>query len=227
LSVIILKNIGSEGPGNIAGFLRDNRLSYKVIEPEGVARATMEDSSSLVVLGGPMGLHEADEYPQINAGMRLMEAALKKDIPVLGICLGAQMLSNVLGARVYKGEQGQEVGWYDITLTREGAEDPALSAYAEGGNGVCRVFHWHGDTFDIPDGAVRLAGSEMYDSQAFRYGEMAYGLQFHLEVTAEMVDEWMKSVPGGRRWTDESALYMDGFELASGRFCREFFKYAN
>jgi GMP synthase-like glutamine amidotransferase len=208
-------------------FLRDRGLPYDIVEPETIPEALTDAVTSLIVLGGPMGVYEADDYPQVRGGMRLMGEALKADIPVLGICLGAQMLARVLGARVFKGSQGQEVGWYDITLTPVGAEDPAFAAYAEGQSGPLRVFHWHGDTFDVPMGAMRLAGSEMYEAQAFRYGDKAYGLQFHIEVTSRMVAEWLRDIPGGEKWANESSLYMESFEAAARRFYAEFFRHVN
>lgn len=224
MSVLILKNIATEGPGTIEGFLKDKGLPYTVVEPEAVPGASIDTISALVVLGGPMGVYEAGDYPQVRGGMRLMEAALKADIPVLGVCLGAQMLAGVLGARVYPGKQGQEVGWYDIILTADGTKEKALSAYAGGRGSQLKVFHWHGDTYDIPNGALRLAGSDMYEAQAFRYGDKAYGLQFHMEVTAGMVAEWLIDIPGGEKWVNESSLYMEGFEAAARRFYAEFFK---
>lgn len=224
MSILILKNIANEGPGTIEGFLRDKGLAYKVMEPEDIPSASINGASALVVLGGPMGVYESGAYPQVSAGMRLMESALKTDIPVLGVCLGAQMLAEVLGANVYKGSQGQEVGWFDISLTREGSTDTALSAYAGGRGARLKVFHWHGDIFDIPEGAARLAGSDMYEAQAFRYKDNAYGLQFHIEVTAGMVADWLRDIPGGEKWINESSLYMEGFEAAARRFYGELFK---
>lgn len=227
MSILILKNIKTEGPGTIEGFLKISNLSYRVVEPSDVPETSISGSSALVVLGGPMAAYEANQYPQVSAGMRLMETALKADIPVLGVCLGAQMLAGVLGSRIYPGKQGQEVGWFDISLTSEGASDPTLSAYSGGRGRQLKVFHWHGDTFDIPKGALRLAGSEMYEAQAFRYGDKAYGLQFHIEITPDMVSEWMRDIPGGEKWVNESSLYMEGFEAAAGRFYAELFKSVN
>ena len=216
MSVLILKNVRTEGPGTIEGYLKDMGLPYEIVEPEGVPSATLEGAGALVVLGGPMGVYEAQEYPHMGATMKLMEDALRKEMPVLGVCLGAQMLAHVLGAKVYKGRQGQEIGWYDITLTPEGLRDPALSAYAEGGR--ARVFHWHGDTFDIPEGATSLAGSDMYEAQAFRYAKSAYGLQFHVEVTEGMVEDWMREIPEGQRMMKENAPQRGAYDAAGRRF---------
>ena len=217
MSVLILKNVETEGPGTVEEYLKASGLHYSILEPGDVPSSALDGAGALVVLGGPMGVYEAEEYPHMGAAMKLMGEALKKDIPLLGICLGAQMLAHVLGAKVYKGAQGQEIGWYDITLTPEGMNDPALAAYAGGGGGA-RVFHWHGDTFDIPGGAVRLAGSSMYDAQAFRYGTRAYGLQFHLEVTEGMVADWMRDIPGGERLMSEDAPGRGAYDSAAERF---------
>lgn len=227
MSVFILKNAETEGPGTIEGYLRGSGLSYNVVEPKDVQSASLDKASALVVLGGPMGVYEAEEYPHVSAGMKHMETALKMNIPVLGVCLGAQMLARMLGSRVYPGSNGQEVGWHDISLTREGTNDPALSAYSGGRGSQLKVFHWHGDTFDIPEGAERLAGSDMYEAQAFRYGDNAYGLQFHVEVTPDMVSDWLVDIPGGEKWVNESSLYMESFEAAARRLYGEILKHVN
>lgn len=224
MSVLILKNVDNEGPGTIAAFLDDEGIAYSIVEPEDISRATLGGFDSLVVMGGPMGVYEAHDYPHVTAAMALMREALDSRLPVLGICLGAQMLAEILGAKAYPGEKGQEVGWFDITLSADGSGDPAMKAYAGGSAAPLKVFHFHGDTFDIPAGAARLAGSELYENQAFRYGDNTYGLQFHIEVTAEMVADWMEHIPGGAGVSADSARYISGFDAAARRFYKVFFK---
>ncbi len=227
MSVLILKNIKSEGPGTIVKFLDDEGRHYRIVEPDDIAATTMDDITSLVVMGGPMGVYEAHDYPHVTAAMVLMREALDKGLPVLGVCLGAQMLAELRGAKVYPGDNGQEVGWFDITLSPDGLGDRAMSQYAHGASdpisGPIKVFHFHGDTFDIPAGAVRLAGSNLYENQAFRYGENVYGLQFHLEVTAEMIADWMEHIPGGAAVSADSTKYIKGFEDSARRFYKSFF----
>ncbi len=143
-------------------------------------------SSGLVVMGGPMNVDEVDRYPFLRAEVGWIREAVEAEIPVLGVCLGAQLLAKALGAAVYP-NRVKEIGWYEIELTPEAASDPLF----EGCSPRQTVFQWHGDTFDLPTGAVHLATSALCRHQAFRYGPSAYGLQFHAEMTAALVDDWL------------------------------------
>ncbi|RMH79708.1 MAG: GMP synthase [Acidobacteria bacterium] len=145
----------------------------------------LENYKLLVVLGGYMGAYEEKEYPFLSYEFRLMEHALKGDIPLIGICLGSQMLAKVLGAKVYRGERGKEIGWMEVFKT---GEHPYFQDFPE----RLKVFQWHGDTFDLPSGAVRAYSSEKYENQAFVHGK-AVGLQFHIEVDRKMVREWAEA----------------------------------
>jgi GMP synthase (glutamine-hydrolysing) len=134
-----------------------------------------------------MGVYEADRYAHIKTECELIEQALKRDIPVLGICLGSQILAHTLGAHVRKHKE-KEIGWCQVSLTEAGREDPLLSHFRQKEH----LFQMHGDTFDIPKGAEHLASSEICHGQAFRYGEKAYGLQFHLEADRAMLDRFLR-----------------------------------
>lgn len=147
---------------------------------------SVQKYNGLIVLGGSMGVYEAEKYKHIKVEMQLIEEALKKDIPILGICLGAQLLAHVLGADVRKNPE-KEIGWCDIDLTEEGLKDPLLSHFKPRE----KIFQLHGDTFDIPKSAVHLAKSDICHGQAFRYGEKVYGFQFHLEVDQPMIQRWL------------------------------------
>jgi GMP synthase (glutamine-hydrolysing) len=140
----------------------------------------------LVVLGGPMGVYEADKFPHIGAEITCIKKALDQDKPVLGICLGSQLLAAALGSRVYKHHK-KEIGWYDVTLTDAGKADPIFFDMRP----TEKIFQWHGDTFELPNGAAWLAHSDACEQQAFRYGDKAYGLQFHLEVDEPMINRWL------------------------------------
>ncbi len=131
-----------------------------------------------------MNVYEEEEYPFLVREDRLIKDAIKRDIPILGICLGAQLIAKAAGARVYKGEKKQ-IGWYPLRMTERAGEDPLFSGFPE----ELQVFQWHGDTFDLPEGATLLARDDLYH-QAFRYGK-AYGLQFHLEITEGMIRDWI------------------------------------
>lgn len=150
-----------------------------------------EDVSGLVVLGGPMNVDEISRYPLLAHEPTWIREAIDRDLPVLGICLGSQLLAKALGSRVYPNPI-KEIGWYELDVVAP-ADDPLFG----GLRGQHTVFQWHGDTFDLPSGAVPIARGEHCRQQAFRYGSKAYGLQFHVEVTQAMVDEWLTE-PGNR-----------------------------
>ncbi len=140
----------------------------------------------LIALGGSMSANDGERLGFIADELRLLTKVLEAGMPALGICLGAQLIAKAAGAEVTAGEE-KEIGWYPLTLTEEGKKDRLL----DGLPGTFPVFQWHGETFDIPRGAVCLAGSERYSNQAFRLGEKVYGLQFHLETTQPMITEWL------------------------------------
>jgi GMP synthase (glutamine-hydrolysing) len=142
-----------------------------------------EKHDALVILGGPMSAN--DPLPGLASELALIEQGLKDRIPMLGICLGAQLLAKALGARVYRNAE-LEIGWEPVHLTDAGRADPLFQGIAS----PHTFFHWHGETFDLPEGAEWLAYSAKCRHQAFRYRSKVYGLQFHPEVTAEMVADW-------------------------------------
>lgn len=196
MEVLIVKNVTVEGPGTIVDHLRASSSPFVVIDLEqGHILPDIHSCSHLVILGGPMAVYEMDRIPYLRDEVRLIEKAVRAGIPVLGICLGSQLLAHVLGARVYPGGT-QEVGWDEVTLTEQGMEDRCMQHLAVKDQRRAQVFQWHGDTFDLPHGAVRLASSDRYPDQAFRYGDSVYALQFHIEVTPGIVHSWLKHERG-------------------------------
>ncbi len=147
----------------------------------------LEGCDGLVLLGGPMHVCEIEKHPHLLKEMKLIEEAIQKDIPVLGICLGAQLIAKTLGAQVQINQE-REIGWQKLKLSEEGKQDPILKFFKEDET----VFQWHRDTFDIPKGAVHLATSEICQNQAFRYGDKVYAFQFHLEVDEAMIERWLE-----------------------------------
>jgi GMP synthase (glutamine-hydrolysing) len=125
----------------------------------------------------------------------MIRAFIMSKKPVLGICLGAQMIAHALKADVYAGGT-QEIGWDKVDITPEGMKDPAFASLTVNGEPFAEVFQWHGDTFDLPKKSVCMASSAAYQNQAFRYGEKTYGLQFHIEVTPGMIREWFENEKG-------------------------------
>ncbi len=140
----------------------------------------------LIVLGGPIGAYEEERYPFLAHEVAAIERRIAEGLPVLGVCLGAQLVARALGARVYPGKV-KEIGWTPLEPTPEGARS-CLSPLAQNS---WQVLHWHGDTFDLPEGAKRLASTPATANQAFSYGPRVLGLQFHIEITGRAIERWL------------------------------------
>lgn len=187
----VLQHVAWEGPGLIGseaqarGLCTDvRRLDLDASLPE------PSEVEGLVVMGGPMGVYETDRYPFLASECRLIQDLVQRDRPVLGVCLGAQLLAKALGAKVFPGH-GQEIGCGPVELTEEGKQDPLFVSAGPS----FHVFHWHGDTFDLPERATLLASSRQYPHQAFRFGRCAYGLQFHVEPDPDAWSAWQQHLP--------------------------------
>jgi GMP synthase (glutamine-hydrolysing) len=194
---LVIQHVPHEGPGLVAPALRWGGVAAEFIRVFAAGDRVPRNAngfSALIVLGGPMGVYDEARWPFLTDEVRLVERALKARLPVLGICLGAQILARAAGARVYKGEK-KEIGWYDVTLTPGAAGDGLLLGLPR----RFKAFHWHGDTFDAPHGSANLASSALYPNQLIRIGKRAYGVQFHLEVTRGMIEEWIKVNAGELR----------------------------
>jgi GMP synthase-like glutamine amidotransferase len=223
VSVLIVKNIGNEGPGTIEDYLKSNAIAYKIVYLKHESIPNWDAFDSLVILGGPMSVNDTDEHFFLKEEETLLKDFIDKGKRVLGICLGSQMIAKVLGEKVYKGP-APEIGWYDIKATYAGIEDSAFSKLIVPGTDLLKVFHWHGETFDVPEGGQRLASSELYPNQAFKYGAAVYAFQFHMEVNKQMVMEWMSTenvdIEGLKKQTDE---IFDPYLKRAMDFYSEFF----
>ncbi len=222
MSILIVKNISSEGPGTIEDFLVHNNMHYTVIDLERHAIDSADAYDTLVMLGGPMSVNNEAGYPYLTDEMRLAAQFIKAGKKVLGVCLGAQLMAKALGARVFVGAV-KEIGWHDIELKDAGLQDPFMAQLAPDRK-ACKVFHWHGETFEIPQGAERLAASDLYPNQAFRYGTHAYAFQFHIEVTRQMIFDWLKNEPIDLKTLEQEtdALYAD-YAARAEKFYKAFF----
>jgi len=189
MNTLIIKHVDIEGPGLIEYCLKQENISYQVhnLKP-GVHLPKLDDLTHIVILGGPMNVYEVDRYPFLREEDLFIKEAIQRGKSILGICLGAQLIAKALGAKVFKAPV-KEIGWYDVSLTRIGSIDPLFSKLPK----TFSVFQWHEDTFEIPHSATLIATSSPVPYQAFRYGNNAYGLQFHLEVTGEMIRKWMET----------------------------------
>jgi GMP synthase (glutamine-hydrolysing) len=182
-TVYVLQHTPVETLGTIADALPpDVQARYvRSFAGEAVPRS-LDGAAGLIVMGGPMGVYEADRYPFLADELRLIETAVRDRKPVLGVCLGSQLIAAALGAEVKKGPE-KEIGWYAIDLTDAGVGDPVWRDTPR----RFIAFVWHGDIFDVPAGARSLAASALTSCQAFRYGESVYGVLFHMEVTETIV----------------------------------------
>ena len=184
---LVIRHVSHEGLGIMKRPIeRDSVVEYIDIFRGASVPPRIAGYDGLVVLGGPMGVYEDDRYPFIKPELKLIEDALKKRIPLLGICLGSQLLAKAAGSRVYKGN-AKEIGWHDVTLTEDADNDWLFLGFPD----RFRAFHWHGDTFEVPQGALMLASSDLFPNQVIKVGPAAYGIQFHLEVTEQMIREWI------------------------------------
>ncbi len=188
--VLVFQHVANRLLGTLNPTLKERKLKIRYINYERTPneRPTVERYNGLIVLGGQMGVYEADQYQHIKVELKVIEEALKKNIPVLGICLGSQLIAQVLGSEVRK-HSVKEIGWYDINFSDEALIDPLFNHF----NKSEKIFQLHGDTFDIPSCATKLAESKTCPSQAFKYQDNVYGLQFHLEVDEAMILRWLEN----------------------------------
>jgi GMP synthase-like glutamine amidotransferase len=193
MPVLICKNISTEGPGTITDYLKSKRAAYTTVDLAlGESIPDTRRFDTLVMMGGPMSVN--DDIAYIREEELLVRDFIAGGKKILGICLGAQIMAKALGAAVYKGP-APEIGWMEVELDEEGIGDPLMKRLTadmpDDANRKLPVFQWHGETFDIPAGGIRLASSALYPNQAFRVGRGAYGFQFHIEVDRQMIRDWM------------------------------------
>jgi GMP synthase (glutamine-hydrolysing) len=188
--ILVLQHADCEPPGAYEDELIARRLPFqRVLLDRGEELPDWRAYAGILAMGGPMGAYEDSLHPWLGPEKRLIAAAVRAGTPYWGVCLGAQLLAAALGARVAPGPQA-ELGVLSVELTDAGARDPVFANAPRS----FRTLQWHGDTYELPPGAVQLARSELYEQQAFVAGR-AYALQFHLEVTSTLAAEWMRVPP--------------------------------
>lgn len=193
--VLVLRHVPHEDLGTFAARLQDQKIPFHYLDVQDprAPYPRLKDVSGVVVMGGPMGVYEKKNHPFLKREIVFLKKALRAGKPVLGVCLGAQLIAHALGARVYP-HAVKEIGWYPLGRTPAGARDPLFRRFPA----ATTVFQWHGDTFDVPSGARLLATSPLCRAQAFVWGRGVYGLQFHVEVDGPLVRRWLKQ-PGVSR----------------------------
>jgi GMP synthase-like glutamine amidotransferase len=203
MRALCITHVAFEGPARIGDWARNRGHSLKVVRadlPE--TSLSLQSHDSLVVMGGPMSAN--DDHDWLSSELKLIESALQQRIPVLGVCLGAQLLARALGARVFAASH-KEIGWWPVHANPDpGSGEPLLPS-------TFVPFHWHGETFELPNGAQRLASSPVCENQAFVFGKLALGLQFHVEASndsvGDIVREGADDLTGGP-WVQTAAAML-------------------
>ncbi len=192
--LLVIQHAETEGLGTLSREIEKAGMTTETLEafrePQFPSGTTLEGYGALIILGGPQSATDEGKYPWMRKEMMVIREALRQKKPILGICLGAQLLAKASGARVFKGSK-KEIGWGWIRFDDWFSKRNPLTFQLD----LARphtVFHWHGDTFDFPVEGYRLAWNENYPAQMFGYQGNAIGIQFHPEMTADMVTEWLR-----------------------------------
>ncbi|SVD67861.1 uncharacterized protein METZ01_LOCUS420715, partial [marine metagenome] len=188
--ILVFQHVPSAPLGTLDGQFREAGFRIRYVNFSRLVEVIpdVRRYHGLIVLGGPMSANELGRYPHLDAEKDAIRHAALGGIPVLGICLGAQLIAAALGGRVRRNPV-KEIGWFEVVPTDAGRQDPLFSKFG----GPEMVFQWHGDTFALPQDAHRLARSDACPNQAFRFGDSAYGLQFHLEADEALIERWLRT----------------------------------
>lgn len=185
----VIRHVQIEDLGYLGASLEDHGIRFRYLDAQALREPGHElPSGPLIVLGGPMGAYELDKHPFLASEIEVIRRQLERGEPLLGVCLGAQLLAAAGGGRVYPGARGKEIGWAPVELTEAGTADRLWQGFPRRFD----TFHWHGDTFDLPAGAEVLARTARYP-QAFRLAPRAYGVQFHPEVVPQQLVPWIRA----------------------------------
>lgn len=230
--VLALQHVWDDPPGYLEEILNEYGIGCDIVNVESEPIHDLRNYQAIISMGGTQHVYADEHLPYLKQETAAFRQAIEADIPILGICLGGQMLARTLGARVYK-HHLTELGFFQIPLTEEGRRDPLFAGLPD----YQLAFHWHEDIFELPGGAIRLASNENAPNQAFRYNKHSYGLQFHIELNAELVQNWL-SIPEFAReveqilgdadaptrlmqeWTEHSVTYQKHTRIMFENFLR-------
>ena len=215
MKYLVFQHVPHEPIGLIGPVLKKQKITIEIIEfwKKNWKIPDTKKFDGLIIMGGPMGVYEGlDVFPSKEAEVGVINEFIAGKKPVIGFCLGAQLLAYSRGGKVYQnrrlGKRIKEIGYYTVDLTPEGINDPLLSGFPS----PMEVTQWHGDAFDIPEGGIKLAGSPLCENQAFRFGKSAYGFLFHFELSPELIANLIK--------VDKKWIHKD-FEMDEGRLSKQ------
>lgn len=225
-SALVIKHVAFEDLGNFEPVLLDAGfgVTYLNAGPDDLASIGSSDADLLIIMGGPVSVNDVADYPFLQQEIDLLRQRIRADKPTLGICLGAQLIAKAMGANIYSGPQ-KEIGWFPLILSTAGEASALSHLQADG----VAVLHWHGETFDLPDGAALLASTGLYPNQAFSVGK-TLALQFHPEVTARGLEQWFIGHTGEinqtegisvARLREDTARYADPLEKQATALLRD------
>lgn len=229
MNVLVIRNLPFQTRSTVEAFLIDKNIPHKLIQPlQGDKIPNTKDYDTLIILGGLMGAYEGDMYPFIDEEIKLAREFILSEKKILGLCLGAQIMASSLGARVYKGDKN-EIGWCDLEINENILYDEKvkkISKHPKTGKEetVIKVLNWHGDTFNLPDNVELLGSTKQYKYQGFKYKNNAYALQFHIESTEEMINDWIDEAQVDPIIIkQETIAYLEDFQGRANAFYEVFF----
>jgi len=214
--ILVFQHVAAEPLGTLDSLIRrrGHRVKFVNFERQPEAKPRLDRYKGLIVLGGPMNVEDRDVRAHLQTEIEVIGEALAQGKPVLGICLGAQLLAHALGGEVRRNAVS-EIGWYELATTEAGRSDPVLAPLGD----VAPIFQWHGYTFDLPAGAAHLARTGTCANQAFRHGDNAYGFQFHLEMDKPLIERWL-DLPAYRDELIAAGLGRDADSIRTETFAR-------
>jgi len=214
--ILVFQHVAAEPLGTLDPLIRQrgHRVKFVNFERQPEAKPRLDRYKGLIVLGGPMNVEDRDARPHLQTEIAAIREALAQGKPVLGICLGAQLLAHALGGEVRR-HHVSEIGWYDLATTAAGRSDPVFAPLGD----IAPIFQWHGYTFSLPAGVAHLARTNTCENQAFRHGDNAYGFQFHLEMDKPLIERWL-NLPNYRDELIAAGLGRDADSIRADTFAR-------